>query len=117
MKLICCFTQSHERLLNEWFLPSLEDNYQIQVYKCDVKGNGNYMEKDWSEAVLFKSQKIIESIQVNFGDVIVYSDVDVQFFNLTEKEIQKAIMNKNIVLPGRRSKRSPMHRFFCTKSQ
>lgn len=97
MKLIAAYTRSHERLTNEWFLPTIRDEYELKLHRCDVEGHGRYMERDWTEAVLFKCGRIIEAIRENPGEILVYSDVDVQFFGPTKDSIREAIVGKDIV--------------------
>jgi MoaA/NifB/PqqE/SkfB family radical SAM enzyme len=97
MKLISTYTESHRRLKDEWFLPSLQDNYELSIFHCVTQGPGNYMEAGWSEAVSFKSQVIIETIKENWGGVFVYADVDIEFFKPTENILRKSIEDKDIV--------------------
>src|SRR5262245_26033620 len=97
MKLISVFSPSHEVLKDEWFLRTLKDDYEVTVYPCDVQGEGKYMQEDWTRTVLFKSAKIIDAIQENWGDVFMYSDVDVTFFAPTKKSILASLVDKDIV--------------------
>lgn len=96
MKLITVYTQSHRPVFEEWAFSTLKDNYELSSFFCDVEGSGKYLEKDWTQAVLFKNQKIIETIKENWGRVFIYSDVDIQFFAPTKRAILKAIKNKDI---------------------
>jgi len=99
MKLISTYTDSHRRLKDEWFLPSLQDHYDLSLFHCGVQGSGNYMEAGWSEAVAFKSQVLIDAIKANWGGVFVYADVDLEFFQPAEHILRESIEdgNKDIV--------------------
>jgi len=97
VKLIGVYTKSHRILKDEWFLASLQDNYDVELHNCDIAGSGTYMEPSWSEAVLFKSDTIINSIKKYWGEIFVYSDVDVQFFKPTQQILLNAIKNYDIV--------------------
>lgn len=97
MKLICVYSDSHQKLLDEWFLPSLRDEYEVELHKFENNGCGSYRSDDWSEAVQFKSETIIKTIKTNWGECFVYSDVDIQFFSLTRQILEKAIEGKDIV--------------------
>jgi len=55
------------------------------------------MEEDWVQGVVFKSSKIIEAIKENLGEVILFCDVDIQFFKPVKDVLQKAIEGKDIV--------------------
>jgi MoaA/NifB/PqqE/SkfB family radical SAM enzyme len=97
MKLISVCTPSHEPLKERWLLRTLKDDYEVCMHACDVRGAGNYLDVDWSRAVLFKSATIVRTIEENWGGVFVYSDVDVAFFGRTEPQIVAALTDKDIV--------------------
>jgi len=97
MKLISVFSPSHEVLKDEWFLRTLKDDYDVRIHRCDVLGDGKYMQEDWTKTVLFKSGKIIDAIQENWVDVFMYSDVDVTFFAPTRTTILESLGDKDIV--------------------
>ena len=97
MKLIAIFSPSHECLKDEWFLRTLKDDYEVCLHRCDVRGHGKYMQDDWTRAVLFKSDRIIEAIQDNWDDTFVYSDVDVIFFAPTRPTILHSLADRDIV--------------------
>jgi len=96
MKLVAVYTGSHERLVNDWFLPSLQDDYELQLHRCDVRGTGSFRAPDWTAAVQHKCRRIVEAIRDNPGEVIVYSDVDVQFFAPTRERILDAMYGRDI---------------------
>jgi len=97
VKLVAVFTPSHERLKDDWFLRTLRDEYVLSLHPCDVRGPGTYMQEDWTRAVIFKSERIIEAIEDNWNDVFVYSDVDVVFFRPTKTEVLTALADRDIV--------------------
>lgn len=97
MKLIGVYSSSHETLKDEWFLPTLRDDYDVCLYPSGTQGRGMYLEEDWKKTVLFKSEKIIETIQANWGETFVYSDMDVAFFAPTKHLIQSSLNGKDIV--------------------
>lgn len=95
--LVAVCSEGHRPLLDEWFLPTLQDDYGVVIHDCRASHGGAYMEDAWTEVVKFKSEKIIEAIRRNWGRVFVYSDVDVQFFAPTWPAIEVAIADKDIV--------------------
>jgi len=97
VKLISVCTASHQRFKEDWLLPSLKDDYEVCIHPCEIKGSGTYLAPDWTDAVLFKSQKIIETIQTVDEPISVYADVDVQFFAPTKAAILEAMKDKDIV--------------------
>jgi Nucleotide-diphospho-sugar transferase len=109
MKLISVYTPSHEILRDEWFLPTLQDDYDVSTFRCEVHGQGSYLQEDWTRAVLFKSARIIETIEQNLGNIFVYSDVDIAFFAPTKTLILEHLRDKDIVC-----QRDDPHDFLCT---
>ena len=97
MKLISVYTPSHEILKDKWFLPSLRDDYELEIYPFDIQGDGKYLTPDWTRGVSFKAERIIEAIKQNWGQVIVYSDIDIQFFRPTKSVLLDAIGGYDIV--------------------
>jgi MoaA/NifB/PqqE/SkfB family radical SAM enzyme len=97
MKLICVYTPSHKKLKDKWFLPSLRDKFEIEFYEFAKSGDGNYLESDWTEAVLFKCEVIIKSIKDHPGEIIFYSDVDIIFFAKFKERVLQALEGKDIV--------------------
>lgn len=97
MKLLTAYSQSHERLKDEWFIPSLQDDFELILERSSAKGEGRYRDQDWSEGVLFKSDTLIRTIRENFGQIFVYSDVDVQFFGPVKNCLLAAMEGKDIV--------------------
>jgi len=97
MKLISVYTSSHTELKDKWFLPSVKDKFEIEFHLYESNGAGIYMEPDWTEAVLFKSAVIIQSIRDNPGEILIYSDVDIEFFRPVWDRIRDAIKSSDIV--------------------
>jgi MoaA/NifB/PqqE/SkfB family radical SAM enzyme len=97
MKLITVCSASHDTLKDTWFLPTLQDDYDVRTFPCDVQGPGTYLQDDWTRAVVFKSATIVNAIEQNWGDVFVYSDVDVTFFAPTKTTILERLGDKDIV--------------------
>lgn len=88
MKLYCIVTPSHQPLFKRFFLPSLDTKtFELHSYTLDQAGTGDFLTKDWKSCIQFKLIKIIESIQTNPGAIIVWSDVDIQFFGLQPDHI------------------------------
>ncbi|MFA5261555.1 MAG: putative nucleotide-diphospho-sugar transferase [Candidatus Omnitrophota bacterium] len=96
MKLISLYTESHRVFKDNWFLPSLKDDYEVDMSFCEEQG-GAYMEESWRRAVAFKVETIIRGIRNNWGEIFVYSDVDIQFFQPTKALLLDAIEGQDIV--------------------
>jgi len=85
MKLYSVYTESHEILHEQYFLPTLKDNYELHIKKSDIIGKGIYLQEDWMRAIYFKIDTIIEAIKENWEDIFIFSDVDIQFFKPTKE--------------------------------
>lgn len=93
------YTPSHEILLKEWFLPSLQDEFKVVVKKFEQEcQSGTYMQKGWTKMMLCKVDLIIEAIQEQWGNIVIYADVDIQFFAPIQDKIEKCLQDKDLVV-------------------
>jgi len=81
------YTPSHVQLYNNYFLPSfykagLSDDFELSttVFSQECP-SANYMSAGWSNTVRHKIDLTLKMIESHWGKVIVYSDVDIQFFH------------------------------------
>jgi len=103
VKLYVMITPSHERYFNEWFRPTLQDEYELVVMRHEqTRADGVYMRAGWTEAVLKKVDMIIGAIKNNWGTVFVYSDVDIQFFQPTWPVLSRDIGKYDMLAQGHR---------------
>ena len=100
MKLYSIYTESHSVLLNEWFLPSLKDNYELVLKKYPQAGDPKqqYGTAEFRKTICFKVDLIIEAIKDNWGGIFIYSDVDIQFFQPFENIILKEMKGKDMII-------------------
>jgi len=97
MKLISVYSESHRIFKDKWFLPTLQDDYKLEMHHCDVNGPARYMEEDWVKTVIFKAETIINAIKKYWGNIFIYSDVDIQFFKETKQLLVQSIKDNDIV--------------------
>lgn len=100
MKLYGLYTPSHEPLLKDWLLPSLRDPYTLCFQPYDQVGPRDqhvYGTPSFTRTTLLKVEVILRAIRENWGDVFVYSDVDVQFFRPTEPLLRRLIRNFDLL--------------------
>jgi hypothetical protein len=101
MKLYIFYTPSHEKMCNEWFMPSLspEDDFEViaEVYdqECD---SGNFMQTGWLPTMIHKVDIVLRGIEENWGSVFIHADVDIQFFRPMKALILAAMQDKDMVL-------------------
>ena len=83
MKLYAVVTPSHRALYERFFAPSLDTTaFELNAFLLEQNGAGEFLADDWKTCIRFKLEKILESIHQNPGAVLVWSDVDIQFFRL-----------------------------------
>ncbi len=98
MKLYAFYTPSHQVLKDEWFLPTLEDDYDLQVEKYDQECQlGEYKSAGWTNSMLRKSDLIIRAITENWNDIFLYSDVDTQFFGPSSEILKNLAKRKDMI--------------------
>jgi hypothetical protein len=75
-------------MYERFFLPSLNTKrFELHAYTLDQEGSGEFLAEDFKNCIRFKLAKIIESIKINQGEIVVWSDVDIQFFGLQPDHI------------------------------
>jgi len=88
IKLYAFYTPSHRKLKDRWFLASLKDDYEIILdeYPQDCP-SGVYMRDGWNRLMIRKIDLILRAIRENPGQLFIYSDVDIQFFEETRESL------------------------------
>ena len=98
IKMYTYCTPSHEILRDNWFLPSIKDDYEIIVkYNAQECAKAEYKEPGWHETMLSRANIILEAIEDNWDDFFIFSDLDIQFFQPTKDIIMRHIASHDIV--------------------
>ncbi|MGH7897955.1 MAG: putative nucleotide-diphospho-sugar transferase, partial [Candidatus Binatia bacterium] len=98
MKLYALYSPSHERLLREWFLPSLKDDFELVIREIPQwVPEGRWGEDGWMKAMRAKVELILEACAQSDRQPFVHSDVDVQFFRPVKGAIEEALRDHDIV--------------------
>ena len=98
VKLYTFYTPSHRVFLDEWFLPSLQDDYEIDIeFHEQICPDAQFLAEGWTQTTIKKIDLIIRAIQENWGYVFVYSDVDIQFFKPTKDVLLKLLDDLDII--------------------
>lgn len=87
-----CYSRSHRVLLDNFFIPSIPEDVEINIEEqsqlCDT---GKFRSDKWENAVSGKINYFINAIKKNIGEILIFSDCDVQFFGKIEEDILKEI--------------------------
>jgi hypothetical protein len=95
MKIYTLLTESHKEFFDRFFLPSYKEinkDKKFSLYICEtaqIGKKGEYGEIGFRETMKEKVRMIMKAIEDNWGDFIIYSDVDVQFFKGFDEDIFK----------------------------
>jgi hypothetical protein len=91
-------TPSHRVLYERFFLPSLnQDQFDLHALDLEQEGKGEFLADDFKRCILFKLEQIIASIKRHEGTIIVWSDVDIQFFGLTASKMLAPFLDKDLL--------------------
>ncbi len=92
-KLYTTYSESHERLYRDWFLATLQDDFEIMARRLDQScESAEFYEKGWVKTVLNKIPLILEAIDSGpENSFFIFSDVDIQFFSPIQGEIRKLL--------------------------
>ena len=82
MKIFCCYTQAHKTLLEKYFLRSLPTGFSVTSTELDIAGPGDFLSPEFLQCISRKVDLILESIKENPDQIIIWSDIDIQFFDL-----------------------------------
>jgi hypothetical protein len=82
MKLFCCFTPAHQVLFDKYFTPSVPKGFSIIPNCLAIEGTGDFLSSEFIQCIWQKIDLVLETLLQNTGDVIVWSDIDIQFFDL-----------------------------------
>jgi len=98
IRIYCLYTPSHEVFYRDWFLPTLQDDYEVCAFQFDQQcPEATFMQDGWGKTMSHKINIILRAIEENWGGVFIYSDVDVQFFRPTWPKLSKLIEKYDIV--------------------
>lgn len=79
MKIYTCHTPSHEILYRGHFLPSLPAELENISFLLEQNGSSDFGTQGFLRSIGAKVRLVIESIDANRGDAILWSDVDIVF--------------------------------------
>jgi len=101
MKLLTFYSDSHEEMYENYFLESynkyLSDSFDLLPNKIEqICESGEYGSDGFSHAMLEKINHIINNIDTNDNELLVFADCDVQFFSDFSKEITEELGNYDI---------------------
>lgn len=99
MKLFSICTPPAAVLKDEWFLKTLRDDWELNIFDLDdvPQGNGDYLSLEWYYCIRKKFDILLDAIAANPGEIIIWADIDIQFFRPCAGIIRQCLKNRDIV--------------------
>lgn len=117
IKLYYCYTPSHKSLKENWLVPSLQDDYDLvgELYEQTCP-SAKFLEPGWTKTTIKKILLIIRAVHENWGNVFIYSDVDIQFFQPTQDIILPLMATNDLVIQKRHPIGGVCNGFFACRA-
>lgn len=99
MKLYTFYTPSHKVFYKNYFLPTAKKEFEV-ISHCHLKqycNSASFSEDGWRETQYNKVLFWIDAVKENMGDVILCSDVDVQFLAPCKKDLTNTMKGHDLV--------------------
>ncbi|MDB6174718.1 MAG: hypothetical protein JWL59_4029 [Chthoniobacteraceae bacterium] len=103
------YTPAHEVLYRNFFLATLPKGTRVEAEAVSQSGAGDLYSPEWHFCVTNKIRILLRAIAANPGELFMWSDVDVQFFDFRVEVLQKEMeerkldclfLREGIVLPS-----------------
>src|SRR5947207_1978386 len=99
IKLYAIYTPSHAILKDTYFLPSIQDDFELIIEKVEQTcPTAQFMSQGWTDTTIKKVDLIIRAIEENWGSLFIFSDVDIQFFAPIQDLILSLIKDNDIIM-------------------
>lgn len=94
-------------LKQEYFLPSLEDNFEVVIEQLPQVGSSEYGSPSFREMLMLRNDFVKRILEENSGKVFVYGEVDIQFFKPVKEILLSSLGNNDVLfqnntLPNKR---------------
>jgi hypothetical protein len=97
MKLFVVTSKSLDLLTNQCFLPSVQDDFEIEFKQIPDFGPCFAGDDNFRRSLILRAQAVIDFLLENMGDIFLYSEVDIQFFKPVKEKLLKNLGDKDIV--------------------
>jgi len=98
IKIYTFYTDSHEKLLNDFFLPSVPDSFETVVRHFPQEcPSGSFHGDGWMHTMRRKVEYVIEAIKDSMGSWFIHADCDIQFFGDFHDDIKSELSDFDIV--------------------
>jgi hypothetical protein len=99
IKMYALCTPSHEILRDNYFLPSLQDDFDLIIENAEQTCTTSaFMSEGWTKTTIKKVDLIIKAIHENWGSFFIFSDLDIQFFQPIEDAICTLLKDNDLII-------------------
>ncbi len=99
MRILSVCSPSHEPFRDQWFLPTLPPGFEPEVLDVDQTcASALHRTEGWREAVSPRYGLIADAITRAPDEIMVYSDIDVRFFDLRPETVIAALGDSDLAL-------------------
>jgi len=98
MKLYSICTRPAAVLKEGWFLKTLRDDWELHISDLDdvPPGNGDYLSREWYHCISKKFNILLDAVAANPGEIIIWADIDIQFFRPCAGIIRRCMPDRDI---------------------
>lgn len=98
IKLYSIYTDENS-ILRDFFLKSIQDDWEVKIsyWGNAGEGGGSGFTLGWYNILRKRIGFLLDKIKENWGKIIIWSDIDIQFFGKCSGLISKSIIDKDII--------------------
>ncbi len=98
MRFYSFYSNSHRVLKEEWFEPTFRDRGELIIRHVDqLCASGSFRAPGWNGTMREKLALLIQAARENRGEIFVYADIDIQWFEPIEARITELMTGKDMV--------------------
>jgi len=108
MKVFTFYSDTHETMLNDWFLKTIPNDVDVKIKKIPQEcATGEFQSDGWMQSMYRKVDYLIECCETE-EEVFVHSDCDIQFFRSFKDEVTQKMESGNLDLLAQQDQPGPI---------
>jgi hypothetical protein len=97
MKIVFASSPSHDVLKRHFFLGTLCESWELIELRFALPGDGNFGSQSWNRVVIERNARVLEIIKRSPGEIIVFADVDIQWFRPVQAALVRELAGNDVV--------------------
>jgi hypothetical protein len=114
MKLYTHVTDSHSKMFEQWLKPGAEREFELCVGTSKQYGRGHWDDAEWGKNTRNKAKTMLDAVSHNLGDVVVWSDCDIQILRPIKDRLLEILGDHDIAV-SHNDKHSACSGFYIVK--